>query len=138
MKILIVDNDSVMLSLMKRMLAGESYRVKTATNGNDALRAYRHFKPDLIITDIQMPRTSGLELIRHVRQTRPHTHTMLITAFGSSELKEEAQSLGAAFLSKPFSLFEFVATVQSILAEEPLDWPEEPVAIEEELEALVC
>lgn len=123
-------------ALLHPMAGG--YHVEVCPLADVALKRLRYEEFDLIVTDMRMPGTSGLELIRHVRQTRPHTHTMLITAFGSPELKDEAQRLGAAFLSKPFSLFEFVATVQGILAEEPLDWPEEQMAIEEELEAVVC
>jgi DNA-binding response OmpR family regulator len=61
---------------------------------------------------------SGLELIRHVRQTSPQTHLMLITGFGSPQVEKQVRNLGATYLSKPFSLQEFMAIVHFILSEE--------------------
>jgi DNA-binding response OmpR family regulator len=116
MKILIVDDDSVMLSLMKRMLAGESYRVKTATNGEDALRAYRHFKPDLVITDIQMPRKSGLELIKGIRTIKPSVGVIYMS--GNTEgfveqIEREKREFAAEYLPKPFAIEDLISAVST-------------------------
>ena len=116
MKILIVDDDSVMLSLMKRMLAGESYRVKTATNGEDALRAYRHFKPDLVITDIQMPRKSGLELIKGIRMIKPSVGVIYMS--GNTEgfveqIEREKREFAADYLPKPFAIEDLISAVST-------------------------
>jgi two-component system response regulator PilR (NtrC family) len=115
-------------------MAGE-YQVEVCPLADIALKRLKYEEFDLIVTDLRMPGTSGLDLIRHVRQTRPQTHTMLITAFGSPELENETRRLGAAFLSKPFSLHEFIATVQGILNEETQNRGAEQLAIEKELEA---
>jgi DNA-binding response OmpR family regulator len=70
---------------------------------------------DLVITDLRMPGMGGVELLRQVRGISPSTRLMLITAFGSPEIKEVTQRLGAVYLPKPFSLREFVAKVEDIL-----------------------
>jgi DNA-binding response OmpR family regulator len=105
-----------MLSLMKRMLAGERYRVKTATNGDDALRAYRQFKPDLIITDIQMPRKSGLELIKGIRCLKPSVKVIYMS--GNTEefieqLEKEKREFAADYLPKPFAIEDLIAAVST-------------------------
>jgi two-component system response regulator HydG len=116
MKILIVDDDSVMLSLMERMLSGESYRVKTATNVEEALRAYRRFEPDLVITDIQMPRQSGLELIKGIRTLKPSVNVIYMS--GSSEkfadqLEREKREFAADYLPKPFAIEDLISAVST-------------------------
>ncbi|GAB4542244.1 MAG: hypothetical protein Kow0063_33970 [Anaerolineae bacterium] len=134
-RILIVeDNLPNVMTLCQALLhpmAG-GYEVEVCPLADVALKRLRYEEFDLIITDLRMPGTSGLDLIRHIHQTNPHTRTMLITAFGSPEIEAEAQRLGAAFLAKPFSLQEFITTVQGILAQETQT--EEGAAMEEELE----
>ncbi|MBN1660514.1 MAG: response regulator [Anaerolineae bacterium] len=70
---------------------------------------------DLLITDLRMPGMGGVELMRLVRDTSPHTKLMLITAFGSPDVEDVARRLGATYLPKPFSLHAFVHTVEGIL-----------------------
>jgi DNA-binding NtrC family response regulator len=95
-----------------------------------ALKRLKYEQFDLIITDLRMPGTSGLDLIRHVHRTNPATRTMLITAFGSSEIENQARQLGAAFLRKPFGLQQFYAVVQDSLTEEQR--PQSPAQISNE------
>jgi two-component system response regulator (stage 0 sporulation protein F) len=73
----------------------------------------RHF--DLIVTDLRMAGMSGLELIQRVHRDSPQTRTMLITAFGSPKVEQQARRLAAIYLPKPFRLQEFIAAVRSIL-----------------------
>jgi two-component system KDP operon response regulator KdpE len=116
MKILIVDDDSVMLSLMKKMLEGGCCRVKTATNGEDALKAYRNFNPDLVITDIQMPRTSGLELIKGIRCLKPSVKVIYMsgnTEGFSEQLEKEKREFAADYLPKPFAIEDLIAAVST-------------------------
>jgi DNA-binding NtrC family response regulator len=101
---------------MKRMLAGDSYRVKTATNGEDALRAYRNFKPDLVITDIQMPRKSGLELIKGIRMIKPSVRVIYMS--GNTEgfveqIEREKREFAADYLPKPFAIEDLISAVST-------------------------
>jgi DNA-binding response OmpR family regulator len=76
---------------------------------------------DLVITDLRMPGMGGVELLRQIREISPSTRLMLITAFGSPEIEDVTQRLGAVYLPKPFSLREFVATVEDLIEiEDPM------------------
>jgi len=74
---------------------------------------------DLVITDLRMPGMGGVELMRHVRHAHPNTALMLITAFGSPDAEDVARRMGATYLPKPFSLHDFVSTVEGILKNAP-------------------
>ncbi|HSJ57053.1 MAG TPA: response regulator [Anaerolineae bacterium] len=74
---------------------------------------------DLVITDLRMPGMGGVELMRHIRDTSPHTRLMLITAYGSPDVEDVTRRLGAAYLPKPFTLRDFVNTVEEILQNAP-------------------
>jgi CheY-like chemotaxis protein len=73
---------------------------------------------DLVVTDMRMPGRSGLEILRSLSQSAAAPPFVLITAFGSEELHEEAQQLGvAATLDKPFDLDDLRRTIDTVLAD---------------------
>lgn len=123
-RILIVEDElhnvMTLCQALLHPMAGD-FHVEVCPLADIALKRLRYERFDLIVTDQRMPGTSGLELIRHVRQTSPGTHTMLITAFGSPEIEDEVRLLGAAFLRKPFGLQDFISAVQDVLADESSD-----------------
>jgi DNA-binding response OmpR family regulator len=133
-RILIVEDElenvmTLCQALLHPMAGG--YQVEVCPLADVALKRLRYEQFDLIITDLRMPGTSGLELIRRVNQTSPATHTMLITAHGSLEIENQVRQLGAAYLRKPFGLQEFYAVVQGALTGEKHDQPETQIANEE-------
>ena len=140
-RILIVEDElhNVMIlcqALLHPMAGG--FHVEVCPLADIALKRLRYERFDLIITDLRMPGTSGLELIRHVRQTSPGTRTMLITAFGAPEIEDQARLLGAAYLRKPFGLGDFISTVRGVLTTEGSDEPEGQGVQREELEIAIC
>ncbi len=66
MKILIIDDNAEIISVIQKFLEIEGYRVNTARDANDGYSAYFNFKPDLVITDIQMPGKNGFELMEKI------------------------------------------------------------------------
>ncbi len=103
MKVLIVEDDPVMLSVIKHQLKKDDYAVSAHTDARDALLELETFNPELIITDILMPFTSGLELIGIVRTSGSKIPILVISAIDQEATVLEALSLGANdFITKPF------------------------------------
>ena len=117
MKILIAEDDPIMLETIKEQLKKDDYTVFGTNDGREALQALDSFKPDLIITDILMPYTSGLELIGIIRSEKDQKVPILVlSALDEEATVLEAFSMGADdFLSKPFKPAEFNIRVQRLL-----------------------
>ena len=107
MKVLIVDDDEALAGLIKEMIEGMGiYRVKTAANGEEGYKVFFHFKPDIILTDIQMPVKNGLEMVRDIRNYDPGIKTIYMSGNMSrfrTCLEEEKTKYKASLLEKPFS-----------------------------------
>ena len=71
MKVLIVDDNQDIAFIVKMILEDEGFEIRSAIDGEEGFRVFLEFKPDLIITDIQMPGENGIELMKHIRQLNP-------------------------------------------------------------------
>src|SRR5262245_32251409 len=106
-RILVVDDEESIREFFEIMLKREGYEVVTASNGREALEKLKKAKVDLILSDIQMPEMSGLELLAAVKELDPELVVIMITAFGSTETAVEAMKLGAYdYVQKPFKIEE--------------------------------
>jgi DNA-binding response OmpR family regulator len=140
-RILIIEDDLQTVMTLCRALANAmngDHQIDVCPLADVALKRLRYEQFDLIITDLCMPGTSGLELIRHVRRTNPQTRLMLITGFGSPQVESQVRQLGALYLPKPFGLQEFIGAVRRILNEDE-DWGEGEGLIsgEQKLQAVI-
>jgi len=114
MRILIVDDNEELTWAVQIMLEGEGFEVRSATSGQDAYSAFLEFKPDLVITDIQMPGENGLELMEHIRTLDPTVRTIYMSGDLNSfwsPLEEEKRRYPVSFLEKPFSKRELMGLV---------------------------
>jgi DNA-binding response OmpR family regulator len=103
MKVLLVDDDSDLLDVTAYALRREGFNVIVATDGMHALQRWENDHPDIIITDVTMPRMSGLELCRRVRQEST-TPVILLTGLNKEEQIIQGFELGADdYVTKPFS-----------------------------------
>jgi DNA-binding response OmpR family regulator len=115
-RILVVDDEAPLRLVITRTLVDSGYHVDTAEDGAEAWQALRVKKYDLLITDNNMPKISGVELIQ-----RLHAHKIampVIMATGTSprsEFDRNPQLTPAATLLKPFTLAELLATVKRVL-----------------------
>jgi two-component system, NtrC family, response regulator AtoC len=101
--ILIVEDDELMRTFLVQILLEEGYRVDQARDGKEGLEKMRASFFDLVITDLRMPKFSGIDLMREGRKEKPETRFIMITAFGSIGNAVEAMKAGAAdYLTKPF------------------------------------
>ena len=90
-----------------RMLLKPNYQVYTAENVESGLRILREKTPDVVISDIRMPGTSGIDGLRKIREIDPHVAVIMLTGFGALDTAKEALRLGANdYISKPFDARE--------------------------------
>jgi len=119
MKVLIVDDDEALADLIKEMVERVGiYRVKTAANGEEGYEVFLQFKPDIILTDIQMPGKNGLEMVRDIRNHDPWIKTIYMSADLNrfrSLLEDEKEEYQASFLTKPFSRFELLGLLSETM-----------------------
>jgi DNA-binding NtrC family response regulator len=122
--ILIADDDEVSCQLFAETLEAEGFQVEQAISGDAALSRLREETPDLLIVDVRMPGTSGLDVTRIAHQKYPSLPIIVMTAFGSIETAVEAIHEGAFdFISKPMNLEELKKTVSRALAQRTLQRP---------------
>ena len=106
-KILIVDDEVNMLLVLEAMLRKEVYAVKTASDGTEALEILQADDIAVVVTDLKMPRTDGMELLRLARKEAPHAAVIMVSGVGSVETAVEALKEGASdFLAKPVNTKE--------------------------------
>ena len=117
-KILIVEDNALNIKLFCDLLAAHGHQPEAITDSRNALDAARDFSPDLVITDIQLPHVSGLELIRQIRDDKKLAEIpiMAVTAYSATGDEERIRAAGAqAYVSKPISVVKFAQTVDELL-----------------------
>lgn len=114
--ILIVDDSAETLELLSRNLMSVGYKVFTASNVEDAIGFLSRNHMDLVVSDIKMPKISGFDLIRYVRENFKDTEIMAITGYASVEGAVKAMKAGAEeYLAKPFTDEELFGAVKKAL-----------------------
>lgn len=119
-RILIVEDSLGVARALHRALGLHQdgvYRVETCESGELALARLHEREFDLLISDFRLPGIDGLELIRRSQQITPEIRTILVTAFGSPEVEEEARKLTQAYIPKPFRLNDIIRVVERVLSE---------------------
>jgi two-component system response regulator PilR (NtrC family) len=120
-RILVVDDEASMRQLMEIALSKEGYQVTGADSARQAREMFAERSFDLVISDIKLPDLSGVEVLRHVRETAPDTPVIMITAYASTDTAVEALRLGAAdYVTKPFKIDELKIIIKSHLEKKRL------------------
>ena len=120
-KVVVLVDDSISVrKFVGRMLEKAGYRVRLASDGLEALEIVTQIRCDLVVTDLEMPRTNGYELLSHIRQS-PETRSipvMVVTSRAGAKHRDRAMKDGAAaFLTKPVQEDQFIATVSKLIGE---------------------
>jgi two-component system response regulator HydG len=114
--ILVVDDTPSTLEVLQRNLTAEGYVTYIAPGAVEALKLLEGTQVDLVITDLKMPKISGIDLIRHIRENYRDTEVMMITGYATVENAVEAVKSGAEeYLPKPFTDSEILAAVRRVL-----------------------
>ena len=121
-RIMIVDDDESVRSLLRMTLAEDEYEIDEATDGEEALRLLERAVPDLVLLDWKMPERHGSLVLDELKRRYPQLPVIVLTA----EIAEHHRSLAEAlnvdvFLTKPFSPLELLETIERLLGEHPLD-----------------
>jgi DNA-binding response OmpR family regulator len=117
-KILVVDDTDHILKNLTEFLEMEGYSVSTATNGEDGLRILESKKPDLLITDLVMPKVDGFSLIRELRK-QERLKLMPILIFSAKPMEaNKIEDLGVRFVLKPCSLEILLGHIKELLHDE--------------------
>jgi len=114
--ILVIDDDEKITSMLRRGLAFEGYRVRTARSGVEGLDALRQEEPDLVVLDIMMPGLDGWEVCRRLREAGSRVPVLMLTA--KDEVADRVRGLDTGaddYLVKPFALEELLARIRALL-----------------------
>ncbi|MEO7209866.1 MAG: response regulator [Chitinophagaceae bacterium] len=116
MKILIAEDDPISLLLLQKQLASETFELCVASDGHEAFNKLIAFQPDLLVTDLMMPRTSGLELIGQVRANyKEKLPILVLSAMDDESTVMEALSIGADdFIIKPAEKQELLRKIKRL------------------------
>ena len=111
-KILVVDDVDTIARVYARFLEREGYEVRIAFNGEEALVEWERFKPDLVISDIRMPKMSGFELASQIRKKKTDQKIILMTGYADeAEVLEQQKNHGFPFFTKPADLQTTVSKI---------------------------
>lgn len=112
-KVMIVEDDAATRRLYRFLLANSGYTVVEAEDGQAALEHFEIQPCEVVITDMNMPRMGGMELVRELRQRYPDVYVIMVTAFGTPDTEKQAFRAGVdEYLTKPFDFEELERRVQ--------------------------
>lgn len=115
-KILVVDDEPKIVSMLRKFLVAEGFTVVEALDGEDALSVFRKEKPDLLILDVMLPGIDGLEVLKRVRKEKEDIPVIMLTARSEEVDRVLGLGLGADdYVTKPFSLRELVLRIKAVL-----------------------
>ena len=115
-EILLIDDEKDFIATMEFWLKSQGYKVKTAFNGQDALKAIKNQAPNIVFLDIGMPGMDGIETLRKIRELDIDLPVVMITAHGTDENRDAAYKLKAnAFFDKTKDFYEADHIIKSIL-----------------------
>ena len=111
-RILVIDDDQDILELVSSILTRQGYAPFSAADGEQGLELFKKKKPAIVLTDINMPGISGIEILKQVKQISPTAQVIIFSGFGTTDNVIEALRLGANdYLAKPFNIELLLHTV---------------------------
>ena len=117
-RILVVDDEEEIRQLVAEFLESRGYSVITAASGADALIAVKHYRPDLVLMDIMMPRMNGLEALKRIREIDRHVGIIMLTAVEDETIAREAIRREAYdYITKPLDFGYLELAVMTKLAQ---------------------
>ncbi|WP_129667666.1 response regulator transcription factor [Phytoactinopolyspora endophytica] len=130
MRVLVVDDEPVLLESLARSLRFEGYQVTTARDGVEGLRKLPQVRPDALVLDVMMPQLSGLEVCRRLRDQGDRTPVLMLTARDAVRDRVRGLDVGADdYLVKPFAHEELLARLRAILRRTGQTTDEPPLVV---------
>lgn len=120
-QILVVDDEPLIRQSLYEILRIEGYRVQAASSAEEALNLIKKMPVDIIVTDMKLPKMSGIELLSHVKKDYPKTEVIVITGYGSIETAVDAMKKGAYdYITKPINDQEIKVIITKIIEKREL------------------
>jgi len=115
MRILVIEDESDILEILRSFLTSQGYEVITTTSGTEGLRQFTEVEPDLVLLDVILPGKNGWEVLKEIR-TQSDIPVIMLTALGRVDDKVKGLSQGADdYIQKPFDLEEMKARIEAVL-----------------------
>ncbi|MBI4690373.1 MAG: sigma-54-dependent Fis family transcriptional regulator [Nitrospirae bacterium] len=115
-KILIIDDEDIVLRSCQRALSPAGYDVRVAKNGIDGLKMLETEAFAVVLTDLKMPDLDGIEVLRRIRETWPDIEVIIITGYQTVETAVKAIKLGAFdYIEKPFSPEQILSVIRNAI-----------------------
>ncbi len=122
--ILVVDDESDVVDLLVECLTDSGYQAITAKNGQQALKKYEKYRPDLVISDVVMPGIDGVALAKQLQATAPEVKVVLMTGYAPDVRKKLGHSINElgviCLVEKPFGLIELLSTIHVLLMDQTM------------------
>ena len=120
--VLLIEDDREVASTLERVLESAGYRVLKALNGVEGRRLVDAHKPDLVVTDMMMPKMGGFPVLEHLKSLPDPPRVIMITANEGGRHKAYAEMLGVDdYLRKPFDMGALLESVERVLKGDPQD-----------------
>ncbi len=117
-KILVVDDEDALRTVLSSELVGEGYEVETAADGDEAMNVVQMKPFDLVLLDIKMPKVDGFEVLKFLKSKYPNIKVIMLTGFADLKNAIESKKLGAEdFVSKPYDLVDLLTTIERVVSE---------------------
>jgi DNA-binding response OmpR family regulator len=117
-RVLVVDDDPRARAAVARILADEGYDATVASDGEEATPLLTEWHPDLVLTDLHMPRLDGRGLLRRVQSLLPGTPVIVLSARGAAEAVQLTAGLGASdFLCKPVQVDKLLLRIRDLIGD---------------------
>lgn len=125
--ILVIEDDRDISATIQGVLSAAGYKVLTANNGQDGRRLIQNQKPDLVLTDMMMPRMGGFPVLEFLAELPEAPPVIMMTANEGSRHKAYAEMLGVVdYLRKPFAMEVMLESVARAIAAKPTESEKEP------------
>jgi DNA-binding response OmpR family regulator len=117
-RVLVVDDDARSRNAVARILTEEGYDATVAADGEEATPLLTEWCPDLVLTDLHMPRVAGRGLLRRIQTLRPGTPVIVLSARGAAEAVQLTSDLGASgFLPEPVEVDELLLCIRDLIGD---------------------
>ena len=116
MKILVVDDDAIVIKSCRRILEAEGFEVTTVPSAEEALEKIKNYDFDLLLIDVKMPEHDGLFLIQEIKKNWPDIPIIVMSGYPTPETITDVLKLGAPlFIPKPFRPDELIKSIRQVL-----------------------
>lgn len=115
-KILIIEDEKDIRRILKKILTEESYKVYITDSGKEGLSKIKKYHPELVILDLKLTDTDGIEVASEIRRINKKIKVIVITAYGTVEIKRKLYKLGIVdLIEKPFRIEKILKSVRKVL-----------------------